>query len=112
MSGLIKTHTVGSETPNFLASEVGLVRKTYQLNKADYVSSDYVAKAGTVVLAGGSPVGILFQDVDLANGDNLGSVIIAGRVYENRLPSGYATHKDALIAKGLFFDTMPETTRE
>lgn len=112
MSSFIKTNTVGTETPNFLASEVGLVRKTYQLNKADYVSSDYIAKAGTVVLAGSTPVGILFQDVNLVDGDNLGSVIIAGRVYENRLPSGYSTHKEALVAKGLFFDTMPETTRE
>lgn len=112
MSSFIKTNTVGTETPNFLASEVGLVRKTYQLNKADYVSSDYIAKAGTVVLAGGDPVGILFQDVNLVDGDNLGSVIIAGRVYENRLPSGYSTHKTALVAQGLFFDTMPETTRE
>lgn len=114
----IKTNNVGREVPNFLASEVGLVLKSYQLNKTDY-SSNPVVKAGTVVTvttgegssAVTTPIGIVYQDVDLTDGDKFVSLIIAGRVYEDRLPTGYSSYKSALTAKGIFFDTMPATTR-
>lgn len=115
----LKTNTVGREVPNFLASEVGLVLKSYQLNKSSYSGSDYFVKAGTVVTvttgegsnAVTTPIGIVYQDVDLTDGDKFVSLIIAGRVYEDRLPTGYSAYKSALTAKGIFFDTMPATTR-
>lgn len=114
----IKTNTVGREVPNFLSSEEGLVLKTYQLNKADY-SSNPVVKAGTVITitkvvseqSTTVPIGILFVDVDLTDGDRFVPLMVAGRVYENRLPTGYASYKTALQGQGLYFDTMPETTR-
>lgn len=115
MIGYIKETAVGSDTPNWIASEVGLTFDTAQLNKADYASTAddngvIVVKSGSVVKAGGTVVGLLVNDTDLTNGDRAVGIIKAGRVYENRLSVGDS--KTALQGLGIIFENMPETTRE
>ena len=56
--------------------------------------------------------GILYEDVDVTNGTHAGSLIIAGRVFGNRLH----TAPDALAitpleANGLYIDAEVETER-
>lgn len=72
-----------------------------------------IVKAGTVWPANDATAkGILFEDVDVTNGAHAGSLIIAGRVFGNRLhtaPDALAI--TSLEANGLYIDTEEETTR-
>lgn len=113
MIGYIKETAVGSDTPNWLASEVGLTYDTAQLKKADYSADEngvILVKSGSVVKANGTVVGLLVNDTDLTHGDRAVGIIKAGRVYENRLTVGDS--KSALQGLGIHFENMPETTRE
>ena len=62
--------------------------------------------------------GIVFEDVDVTNGDRVAAVIVAGRVYANRLPaqpsaddSSKTGAKSTLEKSGVVFVNAPETTR-
>lgn len=114
---------IGSEkgvsfTPGwFLESEVGVVRKTRQMAQSGAATAPnggkYV-KMGTVWPSNdANAVGIVYEDVDVTTGDMPGSVVLAGRVYEDRLPVAIATAaKTALSAKGFtFIATSPAVTR-
>lgn len=111
-----KTNTVGRAYPNWLSSEVGLTQKTYLLLSAG-VSADEngkkIIKSGSVFKVNGTAVGLVFgPDADVTNGDLEYSIMIAGRVFENRLPASIAEgDKSALVARGIHFDTAPEVTR-
>lgn len=103
--------------PNFLESEVGLVLKTWKFDTtAAIITKDgtkYVP-AGTVYPENGAKAkGIVFEDVDVTHGEAIGSLIVAGRVYENRLPATIeALAKEPLKAQGLYLSDAPETTRD
>ena len=92
----------------FLESEVGVVRKTRQIAqegaKADERGGKYVPM-GTIWPANdASAEGIVYEDIDVTSGDMPGSVVLAGRVYEDRLPAAAASAaKTALEAKGFTF---------
>ena len=108
--------TVGRYIPNWLSSEVGLTQKTYEIPSSLGTTQDdgtKILKSGSVVTIGGTVVGLLFgPDVDLTKGNRLHSVMIAGRVLENRLPASVTDSKSALTALGIYFDEAPEVTRE
>lgn len=79
---ILKTE-IGTAIPNFLDSEVGLVTKTAQIpqsmGQAD--GDRKTVFAGTVFPANTSAAtGIVFQDVDVTDGDAIGAVMVAGRV--------------------------------
>lgn len=104
--------------PNFLESEVGLVLKTWKFDTTTAVTTEadgtkYI-KAGTVYPSNdGSAKGIVFEDVDVTHGEAIGSLIVAGRVYENRLPAVIEELAEAVFAKqGLYWSDAPETTRD
>lgn len=104
--------------PNFLESEVGLVLKTWKFDTTTAVTTEddgtkYVP-AGTVYPTNGeSAKGIVFEDVDVTHGEAIGSLIVAGRVYENRLPATIETSaEEPLKAQGLYWSDAPETTRD
>lgn len=84
---ILKTE-IGTAIPNFLDSEVGLVTKTAQIPQS-MGQTDGDRKtvfAGTVFPANTSTVtGIVFQDVDVTDGDAIGSVMVAGRVISDRV---------------------------
>ena len=57
-------------------------------------------------------VGIVYEDVDVTNGNMPGSVVTKGEVYENRLPVALTeAAKTALETKGFVFKTEPTVTR-
>lgn len=92
----------------FLESAVGVVRKTRQLSQAS-ASTDgdgrrYVPM-GTVYPANDATAeGLVYEDVDVSTGDMPGSVVVAGRVYEDRLPAALdSAAKTSLTGKGFTF---------
>lgn len=101
----------------FLESEVGVVRKTRQMTQTSASSSDGGGKyvpMGTVWPANdGTAEGIVYEDIDVTAGDAHGSVVLSGRVYEDRLPVQIAAAaKTALSGKGFtFIETSPTVTR-
>lgn len=101
----------------FLESEVGVVRKTCQISQAgatDTGDGNKYVPMGTVWPANDATAkGIVYEDVDVTEGDAPGSVVLAGRVYEDRLPVTIAAAaKTALAAIGFtFIATSPAVTR-
>lgn len=100
----------------FLESEVDVVRKTRQITDADAVD----VNGAKIVLSGtawpandGTAVGFVYEDIDVTNGDMPGSVVLAGRVYEDRLPVALdPAAKTALEGLGFtFIATVPEIER-
>lgn len=89
---ILKTE-IGTAIPNFLDSEVGLVTKTAQIPQS-MGQTDGDRKtvfAGTVFPANTSDaIGIVFQDVDVTDGDAIGSVMVAGRVISDRVNAASA----------------------
>lgn len=103
--------------PNFLASEIGLIQKTYEVKQEGVVADEdgrkYV-KAGTVFPANdGTAIGIVFEAIDVTDDAvRPASIIIAGRILKNRLPEEISEEAvAALTAKGLFFDEEPDVVR-
>ncbi len=101
----------------FLESEVGVVRKTRQIAQAGSTDREDGSKyvpMGTVWPANDATAeGIVYEDIDVTTGDMPGSVVLAGRVYEDRLPAAIATAaKTALTGKGFtFIAANPAVTR-
>lgn len=110
----IREVTKGTGQGYFLESEVGVVRKTRQISAENAVERNgekYVV-AGTVWPANDSTAaGIVYEDVNVTSGDMPGSVVLAGRVYEDRLPAAIAADaKTALTATGFTFITNSPVT--
>ena len=85
---ILKTE-IGTAIPNFLDSEVGLVTKTAQIpqsmGQAD--GDRKTVFAGTVFPANTSAAtGIVFQDVDVTDGDAIGAVMVAGNGQHRDVP--------------------------
>lgn len=101
----------------FLESEVGVVRKTRQISQTGATTRDDGSKyvpMGTVWPSNdANAVGIVYEDIDVTTGDMPGSVVLAGRVYEDRLPAAIATAaKTALTGNGFtFISASPSVTR-
>ena len=106
-----KETTYGREIPNWLASEVGIITKTAMLTTAmgSDLNGKKIVKSGSVFTGSGLK-GLVFGDADVTDGDIEFAVLVAGRVYENRLPATISDKTD-LEASGIVFDTAPETTR-
>lgn len=102
------------ESPkNFLESEVGLIQKTMmgeQTNATD-VDGRKIIKAGSLFPTNATGAkGIVFEDVDMTDDKKRPiSVIVAGRVYENRLGiSVDTTAKGELEKQGIVFLTAED----
>lgn len=105
----------GRAHPNFIGSAIGLTPKTRQLTQemAATVNGAKVVLAGTVFPSNDANAeGIVFQDVDVTDGPCEGSVIVAGRIYKNRLPvAPAAVAITAMEARGLYFEDASGMTR-
>ena len=104
-----------STTPNFLESEVGLVLKTFmgEKTKATDVDDRKIIKAGSVYPDNKTGAkGIVFEDVDMTYDDKRPiSVIVAGRIFKDRLPVALdATAQGELEKIGFVFLDTPEVT--
>lgn len=100
-------------TPNILESEVGLVLKTYtaEQTNAETVNDKKIIKAGSVYPTNDTgAIGLVFEDVDMTDDEKRPiSVIVAGRILENRLPVTVdSTAKTKLQGKGIVFVTTED----
>lgn len=101
--------------PNFLASEVGLrlVSTTARTGSALVTTENgrKIIKAGTVYPSNdASAQGIIFQDVDVTDGDAAAPLMVAGYYYSDKI-SADSTAVEALKGKGLFGENEPKVTR-
>ena len=102
--------------PNFLASEVSLrtVTYTFASSYAGYVTENgrKIIKAGSIYPTNdASAVGIVFQDVDITDGDKVEALMVAGHYYSDKLPvAPDTTAKTALAGKGLYGEVSPTIT--
>lgn len=90
--------------PSFIGSEVGLVLKTITVpaSNSNVVSENNrkVVKAGTII---DTPyTGLLYNDVDVTDGDNIGSLMFGGYYVDAKLPSTATAKVTAFAAHGLF----------
>ena len=103
--------------PNFLGSEIGLIQKTYEIKQEGVVAGTdgkKIVQGGTVYPANdGTALGIVFEDIDVTeDAVRPGSIIIAGRILQNRLPVEPTPEAiTALTARGIYFDDEAETVR-
>lgn len=100
--------------PNFLGSEVGLITKTITVKKTqetgvETINGRKVVKAGTIIE---TPYkGLLFTDVDITDGDALGSLMIAGRYIDAKLPATASTKVAEFEKQGLYAIVEGAVTR-
>ena len=91
------------------------VTKTIKADHAGAVTTENGTKyvpAGSIIPANGATaVGILYEDIDVTNGDAPGSVVVEGRVYSNRLPVTPAAAAITALAGITLIDSEPEVTR-
>ncbi len=68
-------------------------------------------KAGSIYpKSGETAIGLVYEDVDVTNGEAAGSVVTAGTVYEDRLPETVTESKDYL-KNIIFIESAPKVTR-
>lgn len=104
----------GWEAGYFLVDDENCVRVTAQINanhaavvtRAD--GSKFVPAGSIIPSNNSSAVGILYENVDVTTGAMPGSIVVAGRVYKDRLP--VVLDSDAASAlTGITFDTYEPT---
>lgn len=100
----------------FLADNEACERKTREISQTGATTASDGSKyvpMGTIYPANDATAeGIIYEDVDVTNGNMPGSVVLSGVVYTGRLPVAPATAaKTALEGKGFKFVTEPTVTR-
>lgn len=98
----------------FLANDEHCTRltKTIKANDASVKTADNGGKyvpAGATYKEGETVVGVVFEDVDVSNGDAPGSVVTAGTIYKDLLVT--PADADALKAAGFAVLDAPAVTR-
>lgn len=76
------------ESINWLGSSK-FINKTYQIPESlgKVLDGKMIVKSGTVFPSNDAgAIGIVFNDVDVTDGDEMGAVLVAGIVIEERLP--------------------------
>lgn len=89
--------------PNFLGSEVGLVLKTITVPAS---ATGAVTENGRKIVKAGSIfatpyAGLLFNDVDITDGDRIGSLMIRGSYIDAKLPATAAAKAEDFAKQGL-----------
>lgn len=100
----------------FLADNEACERKTREISQTGATTASDGSKyvpMGTIYPANDATAeGIVYEDVDVTNGNMPGSVVLSGVVYTGRLPVAPATAaKTALEGKGFKFVAEPTVTR-
>lgn len=100
--------------PNWLGSEVGLVRKTVTVNQS---SGSYVDENGRKILKSGTLIndttlgyGLLWNDADVTDSEGkIASIMIRGTYIDKALPTSISTNATTLERQGLYSIEYPET---
>lgn len=103
-------------TPGYFLGHDECTRETREIPQGIATTTDSGAKyvpMGTIFPANdGTAIGIVYEDVDVTNGNMPGSVVTKGTVIEGRLPVALAgTAKSALQGLGFTFVTEGAVTR-
>lgn len=97
---------------NWLGSEVGMVLKTVTIPSsasATVIDGRKIVKSGTLITDGVQGKGLLFNDVDITDGDRVASMMIRGSYIDANLPTSVAGSAEALAKQGLYAVAYPET---
>lgn len=101
--------------PNWLGSEVGIVRKTITLDTtfATYVTENgrKVVKSGTFVNDAVIGKGLLWNDIDITEEKQEASLMIRGSYIDANLPATVTEEASNLAARGLYAFVEGTTTR-
>lgn len=102
--------------PGYFLAHEECVRKTREISADDAVTGENGGKyvpMGTIFPANdGTAEGIVYEDVDVTDGNMPGSVVLSGTVYEDRLPEALEeAAKTALEGKGFKFVAEAAVTR-
>lgn len=103
--------------PGFFLASADCVRETITVaqNHAQVVTkadgSKYVPAGAVVPANGATAKGLLYEDVDVSTGAMPGSVVVEGRVYEDRLPAAVQSTAKTALTKITFVATAPAITR-
>lgn len=102
----------GFEAGYFMESEVGLVRKTRQIKQdgAVEINGEKYVLAGTLFTGDGGEKGIVYEPVCVTSGDMPGSVVLAGRVYGDLVPSETKSGIEGVDGFTII-ENVPEVTR-
>lgn len=100
----------------FLANNEECTRLTYEFAQSGATTAanggKYVKMGTPYPAAGANCIGLVYEDVDVTEGNMPGSVVTKGVVYENRLPVELnSTTKNALKALGFVFLMEGSVTR-
>jgi hypothetical protein len=90
---------------SWVGSEVGLVLKTATVASSSAVAGadgKKVMKAGSLITDAKLGKVLLWNDVDVTEGDRVVSVMYAGYYIDSKLPASVATAKEDLASHGLF----------
>lgn len=106
----------GFRAGHFLVDDEGCVRRTMTIS-AEHASA--VTSGGRTIVPAGSPipsdsayaVGILYEDVDVTNGDAPGSVIVEGTISSSVTTSISAAALTALNGAGVRLESSNNVTR-
>ena len=90
--------------PNFLGSEVGLVLETITVPAS---ATGAVTENGRKIVKAGSIfatpyAGLLFNDVDITDGDRIGSLMVRGSDIDAKLPAPAAAKAGDFAKQGLY----------
>lgn len=88
----------------FLADNEACERKTREISQTGATTASDGSKyvpMGTIYPANDATAeGIVYEDVDVTNGNMPGSVVLSGVVYEGRLPEAVDTYSSATVPTG------------
>lgn len=102
---------------HFLADDETCVRQsmTIAANHAQVVTRDdgrKVVPAGAVIPSNdGNAKGILFEDIDVTEGAKIGSVVVEGIVYEDKLPAAIESAAESALTGITVVTTSPAIAR-
>ena len=93
--------------PNWLGSEVGIVRKTVTVteNSGSYVTENNrkVLKSGTLINDTNLGYGLLWNDADITDeGGKIASIMIRGSYIDKALPTSIIAQRETLAEQGLY----------
>lgn len=100
--------------PGYFLASADCKRFTTEIAQAKgtTVGTAKVVKAGTVYPSNdGNAIGIVYEDVDVTNGDAPGSIVTDGVVYEDRLPAAIESAAEAVLTGIRVIATSPSITR-
>lgn len=112
-TGTGKTFQAG----HFLVDNEDCTRLTVTVaaNNAQVVTradgSKYVPAGAIIPANGATAKGILYEDVDVSNGDAAGSIVTRGAVYTSLLPAAPASTATSALTGITFVATVPTITR-